>query len=193
MSRKAVFLDRDGVVVEDTDASSADGELRFLAGAPRAIARLGASGLAVIVVSNQPIVARGLATEEEVERVNARLDARLRADGAVVERFYFCPHHPSATLERYRVACDCRKPRPGMLLQAARELKLNLAASVMVGDRLSDIAAGRRAGCGAAVQVLSGKHLDPPIESPDGAPRDEPDFVCAGLAEAVDWILRARP
>lgn len=122
------------------------------------------------------------------------LAAALRAAGAPApERFYFCPHHPRATLPEYRVTCPCRKPRPGMLLRAARELGLDLGASIMVGDRPSDVAAGRRAGCRTAL-ITSGRHEDPPIESPDtpGAALLEPDWVCADLAEAAERILGER-
>jgi D-glycero-D-manno-heptose 1,7-bisphosphate phosphatase len=184
----AVFLDRDGVIIEDRDILLDPSELRILAGAADAIARLKRSGRAVVVISNQPIVARGLASEAQVERVHAALDARLRELGAEIDRFYFCPHHPNATLEAYRAACDCRKPRPGLLQRAARELHLDLARSVMVGDRLSDVAAGKRAGC-RAVLVETGKHTAPPIESPDGPAQVEPDHRCASLAVAADWIL----
>lgn len=189
MTRPAVFLDRDGVIVEDRDVLVDASELRVLDGVAEAIARLRRSGRAIVVVSNQPVVARGLVSERGIEQIHEALDAMLRAGGAVIDRFYFCPHHPNATLEAYRVACECRKPRPGLLQKAARDLDLDLGASVMVGDRLSDVAAGKRAGC-RAVLVESGKHTAPPIESPDGPSRVEPDHSCASLAAAVDWMLR---
>jgi D-glycero-D-manno-heptose 1,7-bisphosphate phosphatase len=185
--RPALFLDRDGVIVEDVDALLRPDQLVLLPGAAEAVKRASASGRAVVVVTNQPVVARGLVDEDGVRAVHAALDAMLRAGGACVDAYYFCPHHPRATLERYRVACECRKPRPGLLTRAASELALDLGASVMVGDRLSDVTAGARAGC-KTVLVTSGKHLAPLIESPD--PSDAtPDFVAADVRTAVDWAL----
>ena len=187
MRRPAIFLDRDGVIVEDVDAVLRPDQLILTPGAAEAVKRAIASGRAVVVVTNQPVVARGLVDEDGVRAVHDALDAMLRAQGARVDAFYFCPHHPRATIERYRVACECRKPRPGLLTRAASELELELGASVMVGDRLSDVTAGARAGC-KTVLVTSGKHLDAPIESPD--PSDAtPDFVAADITAAMDWAL----
>jgi D-glycero-D-manno-heptose 1,7-bisphosphate phosphatase len=187
MRRPAIFLDRDGVIVEDVDAVLRPDQLILTPGAAEAVKRASASGRAVVVVTNQPVVARGLVDEAGVRAVHDALDAMLRAQGARVDAFYFCPHHPRATIERYRVACECRKPRPGLLTRAASDLELELGASVMMGDRLSDVTAGARAGC-KTVLVTSGKHLDAPIESPD--PSDAtPDFVAADITAAMDWAL----
>jgi D-glycero-D-manno-heptose 1,7-bisphosphate phosphatase len=127
-----------------------------------------------------------------VRAEHARLGAELAREGAVVDAFYFCPHHPNATLPAYRVACECRKPRPGMLLAAAAELDLDLAASVMIGDRLSDVAAGQRAGC-RAILVESGMHLAPAIQSPDRFDDVHPDATAADLATAVRALLEREP
>jgi D-glycero-D-manno-heptose 1,7-bisphosphate phosphatase len=186
--RPAIFLDRDGVIVEDVDALLRPDQLALMPGAAEAVRRAEASGRAVVVVTNQPVVARGLVDEDGVRAVHEALDAMLRARGARVDAFYFCPHHPRATIERYRVACDCRKPRPGLLTRAASELGLDLGASVMVGDRLSDVTAGARAGC-KTVLVTTGKHLAAPIESPDPADAT-PDFVAADVGAAMVWALR---
>ena len=152
--------------------------------------RLRLAGYILVVVSNQPIVARGLSSPAEVELVHARIQELLAQEGgAEIDRFYFCPHHPNATVAEYRQDCQCRKPRIGMLVQAARELRLDLAGSVMVGDRPSDIASGRRAGC-RTVQIESGRHLEAPIESPDDyAAEVTPDHRSVDLAAAADWIL----
>lgn len=189
MMRPAIFLDRDGVIVEDVDAILHPEELVLTPSAAEAVKRAGASGRAVVVVTNQPVIARGLVDEDGVRAVHDALDTMLRARGARVDAFYFCPHHPSATLERYRIACDCRKPRPGLLTRAASDLGLDLAASVMVGDRLSDVTAGARAGC-KTVLVTSGKHLAAPIESPDASDAT-PDFIASDIGAAVDWALTA--
>ena len=115
-----------------------------------------------------------------------------QAGGPHLDGFYFCPHHPNATLSEYQVDCDFRKPRPGLLSRAAREHNLILAASFMVGDRITDIIAGARAGC-RTVLIQTGEHQAPPIETVE--PLDElvqPDHVCADLRAAAEWILEAR-
>ncbi len=186
--RPALFLDRDGVIVEDVIRAKRD-PLQLLNGAAEAIARAKDGGAVVVVVTNQPIVARGLADESDVLDLHTALDAMLRARGARVDAFFFCPHHPSATVERYRIQCECRKPRPGMLRRAASELGLDLRASVMVGDRVSDIEAGMRAGC-RTVLVETGMHKAVPIESLDGKMMATPDFVARDLRAAVAWLFR---
>jgi D-glycero-D-manno-heptose 1,7-bisphosphate phosphatase len=190
MSRGAVFLDRDGVIVREGDDLAAHA-LELLPGVAGAIGAARAAGYLVIVVTNQPVVARGLMTEDDVRAVHARLGATLAAEGGAIDAFYFCPHHPSATLEAYRVACECRKPRPGMLLAAAHDWGIDLAASVMIGDRLSDVAAGQRAGC-KAILVESGMHLAAPIESPDAFANAVPDRTVADLPAAVRAFLAER-
>ena len=146
--RAAVFLDRDGVLIEDRNLLVCAEEMRLLPGVPSALAALKEAGFILIVVSNQAVVARGLISAAGVERLHTELERRLiEAGGPALDGVYFCPHHPEATVEAYRVACDCRKPRPGLLLRAAREHRLKLPSSFMVGDRITDIAAGRRAGC----------------------------------------------
>jgi D-glycero-D-manno-heptose 1,7-bisphosphate phosphatase len=187
-ARSALFLDRDGVIVEDVAAVVNPAALRLLEGAPEAIRRAKEAGLAVVVVTNQPIVARGLASEDDVLTVHSALDSLLRARGAEIDAFFFCPHHPRATVDRYRVACKCRKPRPGMLRRAASELNVDLRASVMVGDRISDVEAGARAGC-RTILVETGMHTAPAIESLDGEMTSKPNFVARNLGEAVAWVL----
>lgn len=188
--RPAVFLDRDGVLIADVDLLVSQDQVHLICGAAEAVKALQDSGYLVVVVSNQTVVARGLATEADVRAVHAYIQRLLLAEGgAAVDAFYFCPHHPNATLPEYRVACTCRKPRPGMLLKAAEDLGIDLSTSYMIGDRMSDMAAGQRAGC-QTILVQSGRHLDPPIESPDPvAPSCQPDFVCADLRRAAEWIL----
>jgi len=190
MSARALFLDRDGVVVRDDDGPGPRA-LVVLPGVAEAIRAARAAGFRVVVVTNQTAVARGSMTEAEVRAQHAQLGAELAREGAVVDAFYFCPHHPNATLPAYRVACDCRKPRPGMLLTAAAELDLDLAASVLIGDRASDVAAGQRAGC-RTILVESGMHLAPPIESPDRFDDVRADATAADLAAAVRALLEPR-
>jgi D-glycero-D-manno-heptose 1,7-bisphosphate phosphatase len=191
--QRAVFLDRDGVLIEDVHLLTKPGEVRLTDGASWVVRALKEACYQVVVVSNQTVVARGLATENEVEAVHERIQQLLvDTGGHRVDAFYFCPHHPSATLPQYRLECECRKPRPGLLLQAAAERGIDLPRSYMVGDRITDIIAGQRAGC-KTILVESGRHLDPPIEAPDPIdPSCHPDFVCADLRQAVRLILERR-
>jgi D-glycero-D-manno-heptose 1,7-bisphosphate phosphatase len=180
----AVFVDRDGVLLRDEGILERAAALDVLPDAALAIRAAKSAGLRVIVVTNQAVVARGIATEEEVRELHARLGNELAAAGATVDAFFFCPHHPKATVPAYRVLCDCRKPRPGMLLSAASAWSIDLTKSFMVGDRLSDVAAGQRAGCRTAL-VTSGRHEDPPIESPDSLENVVPDVVAESLLAAL--------
>ncbi len=164
-------------------------DVRLYPSAPKAVRELHGAGFTVVVVSNQTVVSRGLASLADVEAANERIQRLLlQASSERIDRFYICPHHPSATLPEYRIDCECRKPRPGLLLRAAEEMDLDLVASHMIGDRLSDIVAGSRAGC-KTILVETGMHNAPPIESPDAAWDVKPDVVCADLGEAADWIL----
>lgn len=188
--KAAVFLDRDGVLVADKGPICRAEEFQILNGVPTALRALKSRGFALVVVSNQAAVARGLATEEQVWQMHASLDEQLtRSGGPCLDAWYFCPHHHQASIAAYRVVCDCRKPRPGLLLKAARDLALDLRSSFMVGDRLTDITAGKLAGT-RAILVQTGMHLEPAIETPGpSVPIFEPDYTCAGLREATEWIL----
>jgi D-glycero-D-manno-heptose 1,7-bisphosphate phosphatase len=115
------------------------------------------------------------------------LARRLKKDGGVIDAFYYCPHLVDATVERYRRACECRKPRPGLILRAASDLRIELKDSWVVGDRARDIAAGRAAGCRAAVLVKTGYGKTALQELGD----PEPDFVAENLLDAAEWIIGA--
>lgn len=188
--KPAVFLDRDGVLIEDVHLLTRPDQVVVPAGVPGALQALAAAGFKLVLVSNQPVVARGLVSEPEVCAVHRHLEALLQSAGApALDGIYFCPHHPNATLPAYRVACDCRKPRPGLFLRAATELSLNLRASFAVGDRITDIIAGARAGC-RTVLVQTGMHGAKPIEASEPLdPTIQPDYTGADLAAAAEWII----
>jgi D-glycero-D-manno-heptose 1,7-bisphosphate phosphatase len=189
---RAVFLDRDGVLIEDMNLLVHPGQIRILPGVAEAIVLLKEAGFVLLVVSNQPVVARGLIDESQVRTLQQEVEARLVLQGcARLDGFYFCPHHPKATLPAYRQVCECRKPRPGLLLRAAAEHGVDLAGSFMVGDRPTDLVAGERAGC-RTVWVETGQHLAPPIETGEPLPLVRPDHVCADLLHAARWILGRR-
>lgn len=174
----AVFLDRDGVINEEDGIIQKPSQLRLVPGAGRAIRRLNEKGILVIVVTNQPVVARGWATEAEVDLIHQRLRDMLAEGGAHLDAIYFCPHHENADLPGYRVRCRCRKPRAGMLEQAAADWKLELDRCVMIGDRTVDLQAAREAGC-VAWLVETG------FGGKDGKCEVEPDAVFANLEAAV--------
>jgi D-glycero-D-manno-heptose 1,7-bisphosphate phosphatase len=157
---RAVFLDRDGVINVDHGYTHRIEDFQFIAGSAEAMALLQGAGWRLVVVTNQSGIARGLFSSEGYERFTAHLRAQLQARGVHLDAVFHCPHLPDAAVVAYRQACDCRKPGPGMLLRAARELTLDLAGSVIVGDRLSDVQAGRAAGVGCCVLVRSGQAID---------------------------------
>ena len=186
----AIFLDRDGVLIEDVDLLTNPADIRILGGVPQALKSLKEAGFRLIVVSNQTVVARGLMSEPRMTALNDDVEQRLLQNGApAIDGFYFCPHHPSAKLPAYRVDCVCRKPRPGLLTRAAKEYGIDLASSFMIGDRITDIIAGAKAGC-RTILVQTGAHLAPAIENSE--PLDttvSPDHTCRDLPEAARWIL----
>lgn len=184
--RIGVFLDRDGTLNTEVDFLRTPDELEVIAGAPAAVRRLNEQGLITCVISNQSGVARGLLTEETLDEIHARLRAEFEREGAVLDRIYYCPHHPTEGIARYRRDCECRKPRPGMLLKGAEEFRLDLTKCYLVGDSVVDIQAGNAVGA-TTVLVQTGygkKSLQTCTEQniPIG-------FVAASVVEAVDFIL----
>ncbi len=145
--RRAVFLDRDGTINIEKEYLHCPEDLEFIPGAPEAIARLNRAGFLVIVVTNQSGVARGYFSVDDVNRLHQVLQQQLADEGAHIDAFYLCPHHPDKGLDSYRIDCDCRKGKPGMLMQAAVEWDIELSTSFMVGDKESDLLAGIAAGC----------------------------------------------
>jgi D-glycero-D-manno-heptose 1,7-bisphosphate phosphatase len=184
-----VFLDRDGTINEEVGLIEESSKLRLIPGAALAMARLKAAGAVLIVTTNQPVVARGLVDETGLDGIHARLKEMLAQEGAVLDAVFYCPHHPEthhaeAADPRYRKRCDCRKPEPGMLLRGAERFGLDPAACYMVGDSTRDVAAGRAAGCRAALLLETG------FAGGDGTcPDAKPDAVLADLAAAAEWIL----
>ena len=150
-----IFFDRDGTINVELDHLSDPDRLQLLPGAARAIHEANAYGVRVFVITNQSGVARGLHAESDVIAVNTRLQDVLRREGAFIDAIYYCPHHPTYGVPPYRKVCNCRKPKTGMLDQASREFGIDLASSFVIGDKCTDVEAGRRAGCGT-VLVLTG-------------------------------------
>jgi len=153
--RPAVFLDRDGTINVEKEYLYRVEEFEFIPGVPEAIRALKTAGYLVVVVTNQSGVARGYYTLEDVEILHQHIQEELARSGTGIDAFYTCPHHPEKGIGQWRKDCDCRKGNPGMLLQAARDLDIDLGRSYMIGDKEADIEAGRRAGC-TSFLVLTG-------------------------------------
>ena len=180
MSRPAVFLDRDGVLIENQPGYVRSwSHVEFLPGSIRAIQQLNASGYAIVMVTNQSAVGRGIISLEEAMRINQQIVDEVAARGGKIDATYMCPHSPGE-------GCRCRKPEPGMLLQAAAELDLDLTRSYMVGDAISDVEAGKSAGV-ATILVRTGRGN----EQVRFAPHDLPTqlLIVADLPAAVHHVL----
>ena len=176
---RAVFLDRDGVLNHDRGHVSRPEDFTWLPGVMHALRALRHAGWKLVVVTNQSGIARGLHGPGEYENLTAWMRADLAQHGIALDGVYHCPHLPDAPLAAWRRQCDCRKPAPGMLRRAARDLGLDLGACVMVGDKPSDVVAGRAAGVAACVRIAA---IANDVEAPA-------DATCASLAQAVRWLL----
>ena len=178
--RRAVFLDRDGTLNREVGYIGDPAGLELLPGVPAALARLATAGFALVVVTNQSAIGRGIYTRAQIDAVHARLTGELAAGGAPLDGLFVCPHAPQD-------GCDCRKPRPGLFMQARDALELDLAGSFMVGDTVKDMAAARAAGV-RPVYVTSGwGERDRAATLAAGLPAED---VAADLAVAAERILR---
>ena len=188
MSRPAVFLDRDGTIIEERGYLERLDHIHIFPWTGDALRLLNRAGFATVVITNQGAIARGLIDEAFLERIHQTLDERLASSGGRIERYYYCPHHPQGRIDQYSRACSCRKPAPGMIVQACREMDLDPARSIMVGDRWLDVECGRAAGT-RAVLVRSGHGTSEADMPPPGGVRA--DAILNNLMEAVGWILRS--
>ncbi len=184
--RRAVFLDRDGTINREVTHLKLPDQVELLPGSAAAIRRLNRSGTLAVVITNQPVVARGDVTIEGLNRIHARLESQLGAGGAFLDGLYFCPHHPDKGFQgevpELKGPCSCRKPEPGLIDQACRELGIGRQSSWMVGDTTADVEAGRRAGL-RTVLLRSGH------AGADAKHVVRPDYTACDLADAVEWIL----
>lgn len=180
---RAIFLDRDGTINVEKNFLHKIEDFEFIPGAPEAIKRLKDAGFLVIVVSNQSGIARGYFDEAAVRELHQHIQEELATIGTSIDAFYFCPHHPEKGLGDYRVICECRKGEPGMLLKAAKEYDIDLEKSYMVGDKMADIDAGKRAGC-HPVLVLTG-YGESVAQTLDASMVEK----CKNIGEAAQLIL----
>lgn len=183
--RRAAFLDRDGVLNRDYAYVHRREEFEWVPGALEGARRLAEAGFALVVVTNQSGIGRGYYTEADFLALTEWMKGEMARAGAPLAGVYFCPHHPEKALPAYRIDCNCRKPKPGMLLRAADELSLDLPRSILFGDKPSDCTAGRLAGCPERV-ILGADGREPPAEAPDAT------RSAASLLDAVhsDWFAQ---
>ncbi|OGZ00136.1 MAG: hypothetical protein A2945_00390 [Candidatus Liptonbacteria bacterium RIFCSPLOWO2_01_FULL_52_25] len=183
-ARSAVFLDRDGTIIRQVELLHKVSEVKLLPGVAQAIREFNRLGYVTVIVTNQPVVARGISTPKEVDAIHAFLMGRLKKGGAKIDAVYFCPHHPEATLKKYRMKCKCRKPEIGMILQAAKKHGIDLKKSFMVGDSTRDTQAGNRAKL-KTILVKTGKGGKDVWQF-----EAKPDFVVKDLNAAVRVIKK---
>lgn len=182
---RAVFLDRDGTIIEEAGYLDRLDRMVFFPYSVDAVRVLNRAGFTVVVITNQAGIARGIVEERFVAEAHEAISSRLAAGGARVDAYYYCPHYKTGVVEQYVRACECRKPQPGMLLQAARDLDIDLTRSFVVGDRWHDVAAAQAVGArGVLVRTGLGARE---AASPD--PGVNPAAVLDTLADASAWIL----
>ncbi len=178
MKRSAVFLDRDGVINEDRAFVHRIEDFVYIAGVREALKIIKSKGYLTVLVTNQAGIAYGYYTEEDYRILTDWMQKDLGSDSLEFDGVYFCPHHPTKGNAPYLQSCRCRKPETGMLLQASADLDIDFAGSYMVGDRMSDVETGRRAGCAGSYLVSTGK----PLPDFDGG---IPDFVKRDLLQVA--------
>ena len=181
-----VFLDRDGTLIEEVGYLSHLDRIALYPWSIESVKLLNRAGFKVVVVTNQAGVASGLFDEDFIDEAHRFLDQKFSDGGATIDKFYYCPHHPEASVEAYRSECDCRKPKAGMLWKAAQELQLELSHSFVIGDRLSDLRLGPAVGA-KSVLVRTGYGETTARELTDDV---EVAYTAQELMTAVAWILR---
>ncbi len=183
--QRAVFLDRDGTLIPDKDCLRKADELELFPGAAEALHELNLHGWRTVVVTNQPVIAKGFCDEAELQRIHNKLESLLGREHAFLDRIYFCPHHPEKGFPGERpelkIDCECRKPKTGMIQKAAAELNIDLAQSWLIGDTTTDLQTAKNAGL-KSILVRTG------AGGRDGKFDASPDFVCNDLRQAVDII-----
>ncbi|HEX2912070.1 MAG TPA: HAD family hydrolase [Chloroflexia bacterium] len=183
---KAIFLDKDGTLIEDIPYNVDPDLIRLLPGAAEGLRRLAGAGYLFFIITNQAGVARGLFDEAALPAVERKMRTLLQECGVELSGFYYCPHLPGGSVRRYAIDCECRKPAPGLILRAAREYEVDLAQSWFVGDILNDIEAGRKAGC-RTILIDNGNETEWLISQ-----ERLPHFYAPDLDEAANIILSDR-
>lgn len=196
--RKVIFLDRDGTIIKEKNFIVKTGQVVILPSALRGLHLLKKAGYKFVIFTNQSGIARGVYTEKTLRLVNQHIRRLFKSQGIIFRGLYYCPHHPEGIVKRYRKACNCRKPKPGMLLQAKRDLKIDFKKSFIIGDSWRDLAAGKKVKA-CSILVLTGKgrrYLDEIEKSrlPTGqagrqAGPNIADCITPNLLTAARWII----
>lgn len=185
VARAAIFLDKDGTLIPDIPYNVDPSLITLSSGVIDGLIEL-QKYFTLVVVSNQSGVAKGLFEISALNKVEAKMTSLFDEQGIAIEGFYFCPHDPKGSISPYSIACDCRKPKPGMLLQAAESHNLDLSRSWMIGDILNDVQAGKSAGC-KSILIDNGNETEWDLES---NPERVPDFIAVDFKEAVAFITQ---
>jgi len=189
----AVFLDRDGTINEEVGYLDSIDKLKLFANTAEAIRLINESGMKVVVMTNQSGVAKGYFTEEFVRKVHGRIQEMLREKGAFIDAFYYCPHHQTEGVGIYLQSCVCRKPGAGMLIEASKELDIDLSRSYTVGDMLKDIqVAGTVGAKGILVKTGYGINTIEKDLASDSPEIRQPSYIAEDILDAVKWIIRDR-
>ncbi len=180
--KKAVFLDRDGTIIEDMNYLRDPANVKLIPGASSGIKLLKENGFRIVIVTNQSGIARGYFDLATLENIHEVMDMLLRYEGVFIDAIYFCPHHPEGLIEQYRVDCSCRKPSPLLARKAKLDLDISLEDSYMIGDKESDVIFGYNFGAKGSILVTNGKCKINDIIV-------KPNYVANDLQEAAKWIL----
>lgn len=184
---RAFFLDRDGTLIEDRGYICGFDEVEIFPFSVEAVQLMNQNGFKVFVITNQSSIGRGICTEEQVKEIHREIKKYFLDRGAVIDEIYYCPYHENSVIERFRRNDECRKPSPGMILMATRDFDINLAESYVMGDMVTDILAGKNAGC-QTVFVEDTKHPDKREELEKNGIK--PDFMANNILSAVQLILK---
>ncbi|HUR12819.1 MAG TPA: HAD family hydrolase [Flavitalea sp.] len=181
---KAIFLDKDGTLIPDIPFNTDPALITLSQGAAEGCRLLVQQGFRIIVVANQPGMAHGYCTPEALERIRGTIQLLLAKEEIPLHGFYFCPHHPKGIVPEYSIQCWCRKPKPGMLLQACMDQQIDIKSSWMIGDTLDDIEAGKKAGC-RTILIDNGNETEWNLTK-----SRSPHFTCSNLREAAELITQ---
>ncbi len=185
--KQAIFLDRDGVINQETGYVTKPSELKIIKGVPEGLRKINDVGSLAVVVTNQSVIARGNCTEKELKNIHDKLETLLSRDSAYVDAIYYCPHHPEfgqeGEIRELKLECSCRKPKPGLLKKAAKDMNISLKDSWLIGDTTTDILTAERMGIKNILLRTGHAGQDHKYDV-------EPDYIFLGLNEAVDWILK---
>lgn len=179
---KAIFIDKDGTLIPDIPYNTDPSLITLNEGVADGLRVLAKSGFRIIVVANQPGIAYGYCTLEALERIRGTIQLLLAKEEIPLHAFYFCPHHPKGSVPEFAIQCWCRKPKPGMLLQACMDLQIDIKSSWMIGDTLDDIEAGRKAGC-QTILIDNGNEVEWNLTK-----SRSPHFTCSSIRDAASLI-----